>query len=96
MGEQMVNIHFNDGSNSRMGHPAYTALLTIAQKYGVAASDLVTEECADGRTLVWLDEASAANDDGAHAVAEITNAPEPKYEPNYLQPGDYSVPNAGL
>ena len=43
----------------------------IAQRYQVKLDNMEWEENDIGRTLVWLDEASAKNDDGGKAVAEI-------------------------
>jgi uncharacterized protein with GYD domain len=63
-------IHFNDGTASRYGITRAAALRQVAEKYGTSVSALVTDDCGD-RELVWLSEADAANDDGAHAVAEI-------------------------
>lgn len=44
----------------------------IADRYNVAVSSLVTEAGED-RELVWLDEASAENDAGKEAVAQISD-----------------------
>lgn len=63
------NITYADGGNDNSATMA-GACKKIANRYGVAKKSLVTNN--DGaRTLVWLDEASAENDDGANAVAEI-------------------------
>ncbi len=65
-----MTIHFADGTQTRYTENRKNALRVIAQKYTVEVTDLVTE-CDGARELVWLDEASAENDDGANACAEI-------------------------
>lgn len=70
---QSVNTHFSDGTASVNSSTREGAHQAIADRYGVAVSDLVTEQ-SDERELVWLDEETAANDDGAKAVAEIRRA----------------------
>lgn len=61
---------YADGGYDNNSSTLAGALRCIANRYGVDAGSLVTND--DGsRTLVWLTEDDAANDDGAHAVAEI-------------------------
>lgn len=67
------NIHFSDGTSSVNSDTMNGALRVIARRYNTDVSSLVTEY--DGaRTLVWLDEETANNDDGSRAVAEILPA----------------------
>lgn len=73
MSDKSFTLHFSDGSNSRYGISEDAAYSRIAAKYGVAVSDLVTDDSGD-RTLVWLSEADAENDAGAKAVAELRRA----------------------
>lgn len=67
------NTTFSDGTSDVNSETFEGALRVIANRYEVAVDDLVTEE-SEERTLVWLDEDSAKNDDGAKAVAEIREA----------------------
>lgn len=61
---------YADGGSDNSSSTLAGALRCIANRYGVVASELVTND--DGsRTLVWLTEDDAANDDGVSAVAEI-------------------------
>ena len=66
-------LHYSDGDQSSYGLSKSGALLLVADKYGVEASDLVTHE-DDGespRILVWESEEDAENDAGENAVAEL-------------------------
>lgn len=67
------NTNFSDGTNSVNSSSLDGALRVVANRYSKQVSDLVTDTNED-RTLVWLDEASAENDNGAKAVAEIVPA----------------------
>lgn len=67
------SLHFNDGSNSRMGITKDAALWAIADKYNTEITELVIDEQGGERPriLVWLNEADAENDSGENAVAEL-------------------------
>jgi hypothetical protein len=65
------NTHFSDASAPDNSSTWNGALRVIAQRYQVKLDNMEWEENDIGRTLVWLDEASAKNDDGGKAVAEI-------------------------
>lgn len=67
-------ISYADGRKTVETDTYDQALDLIRSEYG---DDAVTEHDGDlsergPRTLCWEDEASAANDDGQHSVAEIT------------------------
>ena len=71
-GENMsYNTHFSDAGDPDNSSPWNGALRVIAHRYHVKLDDMQWEENDTGRTLVWLDEASAKNDDGGKAVVEI-------------------------
>jgi hypothetical protein len=65
------NTHFSDASVADNSSTWNGALRLIADRYQVNLDDMEWEETVAGRTLVWLDETSAKNDDGGNAVAEI-------------------------
>ena len=65
------NTHFSDASAPDSSSTWNGALRVIAHRYQVKLDDMEWEENDTGRTLVWLDEVSAKNDDGGKAVAEI-------------------------
>jgi hypothetical protein len=65
------NTHFSDASVPDNSSTWNGALRVIAHRYQVKLDDMEWEESDAGRTLVWLDEASAKNDDGGKAVAQI-------------------------
>jgi hypothetical protein len=65
------NTHFSDASAADYSSTWNGALRVIAHRYQVKLDDMQWEENDTGRTLVWLDEATAKNDDGGKAVAEI-------------------------
>lgn len=67
-----VKITYGDGTPDTIS-TAGGAYGVIASRYGVEVSSLVTDKGED-RALVWLDEATAENDDGAKAIAEIREA----------------------
>jgi hypothetical protein len=67
----ICNTHFSDASAADYSSTWNGALRVIAHRYQVKLDDMEWEETDTGRTLVWLDEASAKNDDGGKAVAEI-------------------------
>jgi hypothetical protein len=66
----MTTIHYATGSTTT--HPTHAAALEAlrAQYPGLVTGDAD----ADGRVLVWADVASAENDPGVRAVAEIRDA----------------------
>jgi len=66
-------LHYTNGDNPHSGITEREALRQIANKYGVPADELVTEEDEGERprTLVWLNETDADQDDGSNAVAEL-------------------------
>lgn len=66
-----VKTTFPDGTTDVISDSLSGALRVIANRYGAEVGDLITDESPD-RTLVWLDEESAENCDGANAVAEIS------------------------
>jgi len=66
-----VRVTFADGTSDICTYGG--ARQRIADRCNVAVDSLVYETGED-RELIWLDEASAANDDGAKAVAEIREA----------------------
>jgi hypothetical protein len=68
-------IHRSDGRVTR--HDSYTdALETCEAEWGEDVEIGHDGDLTDGgdRTLVWRDEASSIDDDGAHAVASIVRA----------------------
>jgi hypothetical protein len=67
-----VKITFADGTSGIVCN-ASVAQDRIAARYGVETHTLISDDSGD-RELIWLDEESAENDDGAHAVAEIRPA----------------------
>jgi hypothetical protein len=69
---QTVKVTFSDGTSDIICTYG-GARQRIADRCNVPVDSLVYETGED-RELVWLDEASAANDDGAKAVAEIREA----------------------
>ena len=68
----MYQTTYSDGASGDNSRTMAGALRNIANRYGVTADSLVTDEEGVERTLVWLDEESAENDAGQNAVAEIT------------------------
>jgi hypothetical protein len=65
-----MTITYSDGARATTADSQDDAIALIASRYSLDPADLVTEE-SDERTLVWLSESDAANDDGSSAVAEI-------------------------
>ncbi len=66
-----MKITYSNGTPSDTANTTEEALEIIAAAKGVDAADLITDDSGD-RTLVWLSEEDAENDDGAKAVAQIT------------------------
>lgn len=62
-------VTFADGTQDVI---STSPLGVIAHRYGVDELDLVESEDDADRTLVWLDEESAENDDVANAVAQFS------------------------
>ena len=67
-----VRVTFNDGTDDIIATYGDT-FYWIANRYQTTEESLVVE-IGEDRCLVWLDEASAENDDGRKAVAEIREA----------------------
>lgn len=65
----MITVKHSHGLTEKFATLA-TALTALSSVYG---ADVVTDgSLSEGRVLVWADDASASNDDGARAVAVIS------------------------
>ena len=58
------NTHFSDASEPDNSSTWNGALRAIAHRYQVKLGGMEWEENETGRTLIWLDEASATNQIG--------------------------------
>lgn len=68
-----LEIHHSNGNASRYPESYADAIRVLKAEYGddIVTADWEAHTPDSERMLVWADEESAENDDGAKAVAEI-------------------------